>query len=89
MVFGGSPNPAGFSCFLEMAMSDYHPSMGCSSETVRQNHLIPKEMGDSTTPVARAIRPAFLMVSTKLTSYQDCFVVDDISDCHLGTPGNM
>ena len=94
MVFGGSPNPAGFSCFSEMltdlaneiAMSTYHPSMG-GSDTIEPSHLIPKETEDPTAPIVGAIRPA-LSVSTKLTSYRDCFI-DDIIDCHLGTPANL
>jgi len=94
MVFGGSPNPAGFSCFSEMltdlanelAMSSYHPKMG-SSDTVEPSHLIPKNPEEPGKPVGEAIRPA-LLVSTSLTSYRDCFI-DDIIDCHLGTPENL
>ena len=94
MVFGGSPNPAGFSCFSEtltdlaneIAMSNYHPSMG-TSDTVQQNQLVPKEVEDPGVPVESAIMPA-LIVSTRLTSYRDCFI-DDVIDCHLGTPKNL
>ena len=94
MVFGGSPNPAGFSCFSEtltdlaneIAMSDYSPEMG-SVETVRVSHLIPKEVEDDSTPIGTAILPA-LEVNTKATSYRDCFI-DDVIDCHLGTPENL
>ena len=94
MVFGGSPNPAGFSCFSEtltdlaneIAMSEYHPNMGMSN-TVLPSHLVPKETEDPENPIGRSIVPA-LRVSTKMTSYRDCFI-DDIIDCHLGTPENM
>jgi hypothetical protein len=94
MVFGGSPNPAGFSCFSEtltdlaneIAMSRYHPKMGRSA-TVLPAHLVPKETEDPTDPIEESIGPA-LRVSTKMTSYRDCFI-DDIIDCHLGTPANL
>ena len=94
MVFGGSPNPAGFSCFSEtltdlaneIAMSSYHPRMG-TSDTIQQTHLVPKEVEDPGAPIEPAIMPA-LIVSTRLTSYRDCFI-DDVIDCHLGTPQNL
>jgi hypothetical protein len=94
MVFGGSPNPAGFSCFSEsltdlaneIAMSDYTPEMG-SCDTVRASHLIPKETEDGSSPIGAAVLPA-LEVNTKSTSQRDCFI-DDVIDCHLGTPGNL
>jgi len=94
MVFGGAPNPAGFSCFSEMltdlanelAMSSYHPRRG-TSDTIEPSHLIPKDSEEAATPVGEAIRPA-LLVSTHLTSYRDCFI-DDIIDCHLGTQENL
>ena len=94
MVFGGSPNPAGFSCFSEIltdlaneiAMSDYSPAMG-SCDTVKESHSVPKETEDPSSPIGEAIRPA-LEVSVKLTSYRDCFI-DDVIDCHLGTLENL
>ena len=94
MVFGGSPNPAGFSCFSEtltdlaneIAMSKYHPSMG-SSDTVLQSHLIPKEVESDDAVIEPAVRPA-LLVSARVTSYRDCFI-DDVIDCHLGTQENL
>ena len=94
MVFGGAPNPAGFSCFSEtltdlaneVAMSAYQPHMGCS-DTVQPSHLVIKEVEEPEAPIGVAIKPA-LLVSTKLTSYRDCFI-DDIIDCHLDTPTNL
>ena len=94
MVFGGSPNPAGFSCFSEtltdlaneIAMSGYQPHMG-RSDTVQPSHLVTKEVEERGAPIETAIKPA-LVVSTKLTSYRDCFI-DDIIDCHLDTPTNI
>ena len=94
MVFGGSPNPTGFSCFSEIltdlaneiAMSEYSPEMG-SCDTVMASHSIPKDTDDPSSPIGKAIRPA-LEVSAKMTSYRDCFI-DDVIDCHLGTPENL
>jgi hypothetical protein len=94
MVFGGAPNPAGFSCFSELltdlanelAMSDYHPDMGTAS-TVLPIHLIPQPDEDPDGPLGFSI-PAALRVSTRSTSYRDCFI-DDIIDCHLGSERDM
>ena len=91
MVFGGSPNPAGFSCFSEIltdlaneiAMSGYSPEMG-TCETVRDSHSIPKDTEDPSSPIGVAIRPAL----EEMTSYRDCFI-DDVIDCHLGTKENL
>jgi hypothetical protein len=51
MVFGGSPNPAGFSGFSEtltdlaneLAMSDYDPIVHGTSPSIKQTHLIFRE----------------------------------------------
>jgi hypothetical protein len=94
MVFGGSPNPAGFSCFSELltdlaneiAMSKYGPEMG-TSPTVEDSHLIPREQEDPKMKVCESI-PAAFSVSTRVTSQRDCFI-DDIIDCHLDTPSDM
>jgi hypothetical protein len=94
MVFGGAPNPAGFSCFSELltdlanelAMSDYHPKMGTAS-TVLPGHLIPQPDEDPDEPLGFSI-PAALRVSTRSTSYRDCFI-DDVIDCHLGSERDM
>ena len=93
MVFGGSPNPAGFSCFSEMltdlanelAMSDYDPALG-KSPTVEDIHTEVRETEDPTTPIGEAYLPA-LEVSSVSDSFRDCFI-DDIIDCHLDTPRN-
>ena len=93
MVFGGSPNPAGFSCFSEMltdlanelAMSGYTPALG-KSPTVEDFHEEVRETEDPATQIARAYLPA-LEVGTTSDSFRDCFI-DDIIDCHLDTPRN-
>jgi len=93
MVFGGAPNPAGFSCFSEMltdlgnelAMSRYSPVMG-TSPTVEPSHTVVRETEDPGEPVSPAILPG-LQVPTRVESYRDCFI-DDIIDCHLDTPQN-
>ena len=94
MVFGGSPNPAGFSCFSELltdlaneiAMSDYGPEMG-TSPTVEDSYLVPREQETRDTEIGESI-PAAFSVSTRVTSQRDCFI-DDIIDCHLDTEDNM
>lgn len=94
MVFGGSPNPAGFSCFSEMltdlaneiAMSDYMPEMR-TSPTVEDSHLIPREQESPDAKFGKAI-PAAFRVSTRVSSQRDCFI-DDVIDCHLDTPKDM
>jgi hypothetical protein len=94
MVFGGSPNPAGFSCFSELltdlaneiAMSDYGPEMG-TSPTVEDNYLVPRESEILDAKIGQAI-PAAFSVSTRVTSQRDCFI-DDIIDCHLDTEIDM
>ena len=93
MVFGGSPNPAGFSCFSEMltdlanelAMSDYTPALG-KSPTVEDCHEEVRETEDPATQIGQAYLPA-LEVDTTSDSFRDCFI-DDIIDCHLDTPRN-
>ena len=93
MVFGGSPNPAGFSGFSEMltdlaneiAMSDYSPQI-YASPTVRASHLEVRETEGQEAKFANAIMPAF-EVPTNLNSIRDCFI-DDIIDCHLDTAEN-
>jgi len=93
MVFGGSPNPAGFSGFSEMltdlaneiAMSDYSPD-DYVSPTVRESHLAVRETEEQDAEFAVAIMPAF-EVSTRSKSIRDCFI-DDIIDCHLDTDEN-
>jgi hypothetical protein len=93
MVFGGSPNPAGFSCFSEMltdvanelAMSDYTPDLG-KSPTVEDSHMEVRETEDPDSPIGEAYLPA-LEVGTTSDSFRDCFI-DDIIDCHLDTPRN-
>jgi hypothetical protein len=93
MVFGGSPNPAGFSGFSEMltdlaneiAMSDYEPE-DYTSPTVRESHLSVRETEAANAKFAKAIMPAF-EVPTTSNSIRDCFI-DDIIDCHLDTDKN-
>ena len=66
MVFGGSPNPAGFSGFSEMltdlaneiAMSDYSPE-DYVSPTVRSSHLQVRETEELDAKFEDAIMPAF------------------------------
>ena len=93
MVFGGSPNPAGFSCFSEMltdlsnelGMSDYSPEMG-RSPTVDDSYSVVRETEEPGSEIAEACLPA-LEVGTRSDSYRDCFI-DDIIDCHLDTTAN-
>jgi hypothetical protein len=90
MVFGGSPNPAGFSGFSEMltdlaneiAISNYQPA-DYVSPTVRELHLEVRETEREDAKFEAAIMPAF-EVPTSSNSIQDCFI-DDIIDCHLDT----
>lgn len=92
MVFGGSPNPAGFSCFSEMltdlanelAMSDYTPAAFGKSPTVEKSHMEVRETEDPETKFGAANLPAF-EISTASDSFRDCFI-DDIIDCYLDTP---
>ena len=94
MVFGGSPNPAGFSCFSELltdlaneiAMSDYGPEMG-TSPTVEDSYLVPREQANPDAKLGKAIPSAF-SVSTRVNSQRDCFI-DDVIDCHLDTATDM
>ena len=76
MVFGGSPNPAGFSGFSDMvltdlaneiAMSDYSPDGDYVSPTIRESHLAVRETEDQDEEFAVAIMPAF-EVSTRSKS---------------------
>ena len=93
MVFGGSPNPAGFSGFSEMltdlaneiAMSSYSPNE-FTSASVKPSHLEVRETEDKNADFATAIMPAF-EVPTSSESFRDCFI-DDIIDCHLDTDKN-
>ena len=93
MVFGGSPNPAGFSGFSEMltdlaneiAMSNYSPD-DFVSPTVRASHLEVRETERQDAKFETAIMPAF-EVPTSSNSTRDCFI-DDIIDCHLDTGSN-
>ena len=95
MVFGGSPNPAAFSCFSEtltdvaneLAMSRYQPSQG-SSPTVKETHAMIREVEDENMEVAPAVLPALEVPIVGRTSNRDCFI-DDIIDCHLGTDENL
>jgi hypothetical protein len=90
MVFGGSPNPAGFSGFSEMltdlanelAMSDYSVE-DYVSPSIRSSHLDIRETESEDARFEPAIMPAF-EVSTSCNSIRDCFI-DDIIDCHLDT----
>jgi hypothetical protein len=92
-VFGGSPNPAGFSGFSEMltdlaneiAMSSYSPD-NFTSPSVKPSHLEVRETEDKNAEFAKAILPAF-EVPTSSESFRDCFI-DDIIDCHLNTDKN-
>ena len=94
MVFGGSPNPAGFSGFSEMltdlaneiAMSNYSPD-DYVSPTVRASHLAVRDTEEESAVFEAAIMPAF-EVPTRSNSIRDCFI-DDIIDCHLDTPGEI
>ena len=93
MVFGGSPNPAGFSCFSEtltdlaneIGMSSYSPERG-SSPTVQESHLQVREVELETDPILPAFLPAF-EVDTRADCFCDCFI-DDIINCHLDTVEN-
>jgi len=95
MVFGGSPNPAAFSCFSEiltdmaneLAMSKYHPDQG-SSPTVKQAYSVIRDVEDWETEVASAILPALEVPIQGRSSNRDCFI-DDIIDCHLGTTEDL
>ena len=80
MVFGGSPNPAGFSGFSEMltdlaneiAMSDYSPD-DYASPTVRSSHLEVVETEEPNAPFAAAIMPAFEVPTSAISSYPRLF----------------
>ena len=95
MAFGGSPNPAAFSCFSEiltdvaneLAMSKYHPSQG-SSPTVKETHTVIREVEDKSMRVAPAVLPALEVSVVGRSSNRDCFI-DDIIDCHLGSAENL
>ena len=98
MVFGGSPNPAGFSGFSEtltdlaneLASSDYDPALHGTSPSVKPSHLIfrEEETEGKEEEVCPAIMPAFEVVTGGgQNSSRDCFI-DDIIDCHLDTPAN-
>jgi hypothetical protein len=100
MVFGGSPNPAGFSGFSEtltdlaneLAMSDYDPIVHGTSPSIKATHLIFREDespgdGEDGGPVGEAIMPAFEVATEAKESFRDCFI-DDVIDCHLDTPMN-
>ena len=90
MVFGGSPNPAGFSSFSEM-LTDLANELGMSSytpdlwrcPTVEDSHLVVRETEDPSDPVCDAILPA-LEAESQSDSFRDCFI-DDVIDCHLDT----
>jgi hypothetical protein len=102
MVFGGSPNPAGFSGFSEtltdlaneLAMSDYDPLVHGTSPSIEPTHLIFREREEEEgvvqgegEEIGEAFMPA-LEVNTELKeSFRDCFI-DDVIDCHLDTPAN-
>ncbi|MBM3301327.1 MAG: hypothetical protein FJY85_15405, partial [Deltaproteobacteria bacterium] len=94
MAFGGSPNPAAFSCFSEMltdlgnelGMAEYIPGVDDGQPEDRVDP--PKKYDfDEMTPVAKAILPA-VVVDTESGSFRDCFI-DDVIDCHLGTERNL
>jgi hypothetical protein len=94
MVFGGSPNPAGFSGFSEtltdlaneLAGSDYDPSVQGTSPSVKPNLLIFRE--DEEGEINPAKMPAFeVETGERRSSHRDCFI-DDIIDCHLDTREN-
>jgi len=93
MAFGGSPNPAGFSCFSEtltdlaneIAMSDFSPEM-YRNPTVLASHTEVKSSVPDEIPVQKAIKPA-VEVDVSTGSMRDCFI-DDIIDCHLGDDRN-
>jgi hypothetical protein len=99
MVFGGSPNPAGFSGFSEtltdlaneLASSDYDPYLHGTSPSVKPSHLIFREdeiKGRAEEEICPAIMPAFEVATGEgRNSSRDCFI-DDIIDCHLDTPDN-
>jgi hypothetical protein len=95
MVFGGAPNPAGFSCFSEtltdlgneIAMSNYDPTTMGTSPTVEPLHSVIRETERPEEPIRPAILPC-LVVSTRVDSHRDCFI-DDIIDCYLDTEANQ
>jgi len=90
MVFGGSPNPAGFSGFSEIltdlaneiACSDYSPD-DFACPTVQTKHLEVRVTEEEDADFVEAIMPAF-EVPTGSRSCRDCFI-DDIIDCKLDT----
>jgi len=94
MAFGGSPNPAGFSCFSEMltdlaneiAMSGFSSAM-YGNPTVLDSHSKVKRSVEEGIPIRGAIRPA-VEVDVSTGSFRDCFI-DDIIDCHLGDERNL
>jgi hypothetical protein len=95
MVFGGSPNPAGFSCFSEiltdlaneLAMSEYTPTLG-ASPTVKDSHVQVAQSEDETSGIGFSTGSAFDVNTKGKGSFRDCFI-DDIIDCHLGTEENL
>ena len=102
MVFGGSPNPAGFSGFSEtltdlsneLGMSEYDPIVHGTSPSVKPTHLVFRETDGTTSldqeteeKIGEAIMPALEVNTGKKESFRDCFI-DDIIDCHLDTPAN-
>ncbi|MFM7786253.1 MAG: hypothetical protein ACKPE6_16685, partial [Gammaproteobacteria bacterium] len=70
----------------EIAMSNYHPSMG-TSPMVRPEHTVVNKSVPEAEPIADAIAPAF-EVDTTGEGVRDCFI-DDVIDCHLGTEQNL
>ena len=94
MVFGGAPNPAGFSCFSEMLTDLANELSSSSLEMAECEEILKgeiprgiKESQDPDVKVERAILPAFTLDASK-ESYKDCFI-DDIINCYLDTPRNQ
>lgn len=91
MAFGGSANPAAFSCFSEM-LTDLANELGFANldpsrfnlPTVLPIHSEVKKSMDDEIPIKEAILPAF-EVDTKSGSRCDCFI-DDVIDCHIDEP---
>ena len=44
-------------------MSEYHPNMGNSSDTIEPSHLMPREIKDPTEPIGKVTRLALVVIT--------------------------
>jgi len=94
MAFGGSANPAAFSCFSEM-LTDLGNELDFAKfdpgrfnlDTVLPIHEEVRNLVGDEVAFGKAILPAF-EVDTSSGSQRDCFI-DDIIDCHVDEEETM